>query len=234
MDQVLASSSKTNTINASHKAEVMSLTDVPAGLLIIKGPLGCGKTVTQIEIIELRMRAGDRVVGSSGANSAVNNLLHRSLKMQKDFDERLNIRMFSPSLETRCIESYIVGAPEDTDPIGLGHKQLSKLQYDLEYSMAGYVLKLAGVMPTTNKFILKMREQSPKKYSNLERILRIGKRSQTSKDSEIHHNHKIPSAVQDPIYNTRSHLQSKIPSTVQDLIDNSVGIFMTLTQGGSK
>jgi hypothetical protein len=51
---------------------------VPAGLLLMAGPPGSGKTTTAIAMVKLRLAAGDAVLGAASANSAVNNYFDRA------------------------------------------------------------------------------------------------------------------------------------------------------------
>jgi hypothetical protein len=199
-----------STATPTQKPELLQFASaVPNGLLIEKGVPGTGKTTALNMIIESQWRQYLRVSCFALTNSAVNNFMARAIKQSKEPDSRLFIRMWSPNMEYRAIRSRSSGqlSPDSLEP----NRYLSKLGYQWEGSMGAAACQLAGVEPTQNQSIRKLRNH--KNYEELGKFITMPMKSRKAREN-----------------NRPKHLVSE---AVADLIKAAHGIFMTLTRAGS-
>ncbi|PMD33156.1 hypothetical protein L207DRAFT_590222 [Hyaloscypha variabilis F] len=143
------------------------LCQVPGGILIIRGAAGVGKTSYSILVLHLHLLRKKRILTMAATNQAVNNITERLFAQVGQENEFLLFRFWTERLELDIVLS--------TEPSNLAtvaakfaQKHAKKnIGYAFEHSLANAILKLAGLIPTTNKKILELKE----KHQELSKIL---------------------------------------------------------------
>lgn len=129
--------------------------NILCGLLFILGSSGTGKTIALCTVGELQLCAGKKLLAMAVQNIATENLRTRMEEHIGISDDILNVRMWAPNLEllnVTCCGSDSIEAARFTEKNFRFGKSFS-----LEASLAGKVLMLCGLLPTTNKKILTLR-----------------------------------------------------------------------------
>ncbi|KAE9365679.1 hypothetical protein N431DRAFT_519266 [Stipitochalara longipes BDJ] len=127
------------------------------GLLIIRGATGIGKTTFSTKALHLQLMRKQRLLTMAATNQAVNNMAQRLFAHVGGEDYFLMFRFWTERLELHIVKS--------TDPTNLAKaaarltkNHSSNTGYSIDNSLAISILKLAGLVDTTNKKILDMRD----------------------------------------------------------------------------
>ncbi len=132
------------------------LNRVPNGILIIKGAAGVGKTAFSTRVLHIQVAGGKRVLVTASANQAVNDI-STCRHPQLLNEEYLFFRFWAERLEFDIIKSCDPTNVEATVE-KMSKKKPSNIGYDIDFSLANAVLKLAGLRQTKNAKILELRK----------------------------------------------------------------------------
>ncbi|RDW71234.1 hypothetical protein BP6252_07797 [Coleophoma cylindrospora] len=154
------------------------LRSVSQGVLILLGFAGSGKTTFLALIMLMLVGAGKTISVTSPTNVAASNIARRTGSL--DTNERLLIRVFTAYIEIYTVLRYDPRQPhawKDT-PTGrwYGHNH-----WEPKYSIAEWMLKLVGFLPTTNQKIIGLRDG----HGEIIKILRTLPEERTDDDLSV-------------------------------------------------
>ena len=132
------------------------LSSVPLNILAMHGCAGAGKTWCMITIIRIMLAQNKKSLVCSSTNAAVNNICNRFAQRDSN-EEYVKIRLHPEQFEVAEILRFNPQKPIK----GFGSMKKSKRAAKLgwEYSLANTILKVAGVVATTNKKLLLWRRK---------------------------------------------------------------------------